>query len=290
MSEPAAINYQPLEGMKHSLRAAYKTSMKNWRGQVVFWLLVVVAPIVILVLAKNLAGLFFCLLYLVYLASQAEKYRDHLWDDFAAANGWPIDVQTPPQQLVPPSLQFGHNFGFSPIIMASIGQLTCDLLAYHTIVGEGKNQMRLDYTVVRVPLPTALPHILLLSKKTHISLTRDLADKQEIHLEGDFNNYFSLQIEKGQQIDVLTVMTPDVMQALVQYDQTEDVEIIGGSLYFIMSYDRRDPDHLRKLITSVVASSQQLMENLQLEQVPAVATPPNTPIATPPVAPTANLV
>jgi hypothetical protein len=137
------------------------------------------------------------------------------------------------------------------------------------MVGQGRNQTQLYYTVARVPLPKTLPHMLLLSKKAHAQLERDLANKQDIHLEGDFNDYFSLQIEQGQQVDALTVITPDVMQTLVQYDQAEDIEILGGALFFILNWDRRDLTHVEQLVQSVVKLSEQILQNINLEQGPA---------------------
>jgi hypothetical protein len=100
--------------------------------------------------------------------------------------------------------------------------------------------------------------MLLLSKKTKIDVARDLEDGERLNLEGDFNDYFSLQIEKGQEIDALSVITPDVMQKLVDYNQAEDIEILATNLYFMCGHDRRDYQHMQSFLQSITELSVQI--------------------------------
>ena len=90
----------------------------------------------------------------------------------------------------------------------------------------------------------------------------DFADHETLQLEGDFQDYFSLQIEKGQEIDALEILTPDVMQALVSYNQREDIEILGDGLYFIATGDDRTPESVQKLVGSTVELSGQILEQI----------------------------
>jgi hypothetical protein len=122
-------------------------------------------------------------------------------------------------------------------------------------------------------LPKNLPHLLLLSKKAKADLHRDLQNSQQLKLEGDFDNYFKLQIEQGQQVDALVVITPDVMQTLVQYDTAEDVEILSNQLFFILNHDKRDAKDVQQLVTSVVALAARIIQNINLASVPIPAAP-----------------
>jgi hypothetical protein len=265
MNDPSAINYQPLAGMRHVLQAVFKASLRQPLG---------IAALIVLLLLVPAAGIFVGSVVLViggpacyfaFLAARAGKYKNQHWEMFAVVNNWPLDTTTSVFDLVPPSMQFGQDSKFSPIIQAQLGADGCDLFTYTTTTGEGRYQQNHYFTVARVQLPFSLPHILLLSKKAKADLQRDLAEAQNLQLEGDFDDYFSLQIEKGQQIDVLTLITPDVMQTLVKNNQTEDIEILGQDLYFILNLDKRDYQGMQHLIESVVALSQQIMENISQE-------------------------
>lgn len=267
MSNPANINYLPLTGMRHAGWTTFKNSFKDPLGIVAFVALVLGAPIGAILLAPGLATIVIGpVLYGLFLGHRIQGYKTGLWEAFAQANGWPLDNSTPIGELVPPSMQFGHSPHFSPVIQAQLGPLSCDLFSYNTTVGEGKYSHTYYYTMARMPLPVLLPHMLLLSKKAGAELQRDLANKQDVQLEGDFEDYFKLQIEQGQQIDALTVITPDVMQTLVQYNQAEDIEILSADLYFIMGLDNRSLARVQHLIESAAALSQQIMQNIAAEQ------------------------
>jgi hypothetical protein len=102
---------------------------------------------------------------------------------------------------------------------------------------------------------------------------------ETLSLEGDFNDYFTLQIEKGQEVNVLEILTPDVMQTLVNLSQKEDVEIMVDGLYFIQSGDARTPEATRKLVQSVAGLSGQILEQIAQTTAPivdAAASQPNS--------------
>jgi len=44
-------------------------------------------------------------------------------------------------------------------------------------------------------------------------------------LEGDFNDYFKLRLRKGQEVDALAIIAPDIMQTLISYNKGEDIEL-----------------------------------------------------------------
>jgi len=68
------------------------------------------------------------------------------------------------------------------------------------------------------------------------------------------------------------------MQALINYNQAEDIEIFNNNLYFILNSDKRDYTSVEKLIQSVAGLSVQIIENLKQRGIskpviPAVTTP-----------------
>lgn len=197
-------------------------------------------------------------LYSVFISYKVTKVKSTAWEIFALVNNWTLDLETSLEVIVPPSLRFGYDPFFSPIIQAQLGDITCDLLTYSTTTGSGRLRHVHRYTIGALTLPVALPHMLLLSKKAKVDVVRDLQNGENLKLEGDFDDYFSLQIEKGQEVDALSVITPDVMQKLIDYNQAEDVEILATNLYFMCSHDRRDYQHMQLFIQSITELSEQI--------------------------------
>lgn len=250
MSELNTIDYGPLLAMQSTWRAVLKSTLRGWK----LWLsgLGLILSIGLLFIANGAPfSVAIIVVYIVTISYKAAKLKNEAWAIFALTNGWTFDNETPLEVIIPPSLQFGYSQTFSPVIQAQLGDIACDILAYGTTADSGQRQHVHNYTVGALTLPVALPHMLLLSKKTKVDIERDLQDGENLKLEGDFNDYFSLQIEKGQEVDALTVITPDVMQKLVDYNQAEDIEILGTNLYFMLSHDKRDYRDMQLFIQSI---------------------------------------
>jgi hypothetical protein len=262
MSAVASIIYQPLIANQNVWAKILKQSIQ---GVGLLWLPLFVAAIFLSIVVKNFyiavgAGL----IYFVVVSKQVTEFKNAVWDDFALANGWPLDSTTPPTSLVPLSIQFGHSKTYSPIIQAQLDSWSSDLFTYTCTTGFGKSQQTHYFTIARVRIPKSLPHILLLSKASRADVQRDITNGQSLQLEGDFGDYFKLQIEEGQQIDVLRVLTPDVMQALIVNNKTEDIEIAGDCMYFILNGDDRDLTAVQSLIESAVTLTDEISENIKL--------------------------
>ncbi|HVX24652.1 MAG TPA: hypothetical protein VG992_04935 [Candidatus Saccharimonadales bacterium] len=257
------INYEPLQGMQHAWSAVLKHGFHGFALPLA--VLVEIVGIAGAIVSQQL-GLSFgpILLYFMYLTAKVKSYKNQVWEHFAAVNGWGLDLETPAENTIPPSIQFGHSRHFSSVIQAQFTGVTCDLLSYDCTTGSGKSSQTHYFTVAVILAPKPMPHALLTSKKSSPDVQGDFANGEPLKLEGNFDDYFSLQVEKGQEVDLLTVITPDVMQTLVQYDQAEDIELLGDVIYFILRGDKRTPTTVQQLIRSVAELSQQLQENNRL--------------------------
>jgi hypothetical protein len=287
MSKLQDINYQPLNAMDHAWGNALKASFKGKYIAAWFGLIAVVS----LGVLANLLQLSFIAIFLFFgvITSMVQVTKNRIWIQFAVANGWSLDTTVMANALVPYSLQFGHSQHYSPIITAVIENINCDVFTYNTTTGSGKYQETHYFTVAEVTVPKVLPHMVLRSKRgKSADMQDDFADHQTLQLEGDFNDYFKLEIVAGQQVDALQVLTPDVMQRLVSYSQAEDIEIAENGLFFICASDRRDAKQMQQILTSVYELSTQIIENISLTTVQApapTATPPMPEVAVPPVIP-----
>jgi|GEM_PF-3137890 len=273
MSDISAIDYTPLDADQNVFQAVYKQHPVV--NTVVFAssaLLCVLAWFVVRTFVAGWIGFALIFVRLTYLSSQMKALKNRSWEEFALANGWQFDAEYSPEAMIPLSLQFGRNQSFSPVIVAQLGGVNAEVYAYETITGGGKSQQTWDFSVARVALPAALPHIMLRARKgLGQEVRQDFADHESLQLEGNFQDYFSLQIEKGQELNVLEIITPDVMQTIVDLSQTEDIEILGNELFFIQSGDARTPEPVRQLVQSVSGVSAQILEQVAHTAVRGVA-------------------
>ena len=286
MSDPAVINYQPLQAMQGAWLKGVRSAFRGWHLAVLVGLVIVC--IVFVLLGSVSITFYLGIFYIFYLGTLVKQYKNDVWQAFAAANGWPVYSAPDHQNMVPPSIQFGHSQSFSPVIEATLGDVACGLFTYQCMTGSGRYQQTHNFTVGVVALPVAFPHLLLLSKKDSADVHRDMQSCENLQLEGDFSDYFKLQIEKGQEVDALTIITPDVMQSLVSYSQAEDLEAFGNNLYFISKNDKRDYQDMQLLVRSVVELSQQIIQNHALATAPS-SPPPAVTAPTTPAAPAAIL-
>lgn len=276
MSELASINYEPLKKMDHTTAQAFKNSLRGRSSMIA--IVLVLLTVAITIIFKTFAALIVgVVLYGSYIGSLINKYKASIWSEFAIANGWVIDSKTSVFDLVPPSLNYGHSQKFSPVLLAQLGSINSDLFTYQCTTGSGKYEQIHSFTVARLALVKVLPHIMLLSKSTHSDVQEKIDHDKELKLEGDFSKYFKLLIESGQEIDVLQILTPDVMQALISYNQSEDIEINGNNLYLISRNDQRDYKDMPALIKSVAELGGQITQNISLSSV-ATVTPTSTAI------------
>lgn len=270
MSDIDKINYEPLEADKHAFTMAYKQhTLLNTTTLGGGILLFIVGFFALNSFMIGWIGLALAILRLFYLSAQVRSFKNGVWEQFATANDWPIGLALDPATLLPLSLLFGRDQSYSPVIDAVLGDANADMFVYQTVTGSGKSQQTYVFTIARVMMPAAMPHIFLRAKGNVWSTVRpEFEDHETLSLEGDFNDYFSLQIEEGQEVNVLEILTPDVMQSLVSYSQKEDIEILGKSLFFILSGDARTPESTNKLVESVAALSSQIAEQIALTTVP----------------------
>jgi hypothetical protein len=269
MTDPHNINYQPLNDMHSAYRKAAIQVMRSPFALFILLLNVItIATVLFSVVPVNVALIFFPAMYIYYVVfmttSKAHQLKNMAWQNFGVTNGWDVNNVTNTNELVPPSLLQGLNNQFaSPILQVQLNSLQFNLFAFECIYSASYRRQSGDYyTVAMVPLEHDMPHILLRSKQLKTQLQRDMVNAQSLKLEGDFNAYFNLQLESGSQIDVLSIVTPDVMSTLIDNNQKQEIEIFGSNLYFMMSKQKQGMEDTKQLIHSVVALSTQLKENI----------------------------
>ncbi len=107
--------------------------------------------------------------------------------------------------------------------------------------------------VLHTQLPAKLPSFVVDARHNTIKLSNQLSNYDKLHLEGDFPRYFHLYIPKGTQVDVLSVITPDVMQTLKKFWQYTDVVVKGENVWLLGTNEADDDADVQNLFDSAAA-------------------------------------
>ncbi|MCA9332496.1 hypothetical protein KDA00_01340 [Candidatus Saccharibacteria bacterium] len=247
------INYSVLFGVKDISSQALKETLgigsfinPYISGTVVLFLVVGVFFL------YPMAGFFLMAFFYARFASILSKKKNNLWSEFAHSNDWPVfhPMATDPRYVPPGIYGVGKDPKMSPVVHAEFEGHECDLFLYEFTTGSGKSRTVHYYTIARVDLVKPFPHLILDSKHCYALSRRGDAD-QSVKLEGEFPKHFGLYYKKGEHIDALSVITPDVMSDVLEVSMEHDIEIIDNNLFFIIHADKRNAEDIKRVLYSV---------------------------------------
>jgi hypothetical protein len=159
-----------------------------------------------------------------------------------------------------------------------------ELGSYRCTTGDDKHRQvhRWGYLAIRLSEP--LPHMVLDARANNglfgaTNLPTEFARNQILHLEGDFDRYFTLYCPAEYERDALYVFTPDLMALLIDEASAFDVEVIDDRLFVYSAdpIDTADPDALARMfriVATVGAKTESRAERYRDERsAPASAEP-----------------
>lgn len=182
-------------------------------------------------------GIFAGLGLFIYSSIQQNKKIDALMAQFALVNSWQYTAVNRQVKNVGTVFSVGHSKSMQNIFSGTKRDLPFSFYTYSYVVGYGKNQQVYDLQVFELTLPRTLPHMVIDSlvesgNGRGSTLPIEFAESQKIELEGDFSKYFALYAPDNYGITALTVLAPDVMETLMKFAASCDIEIIQNKLYF----------------------------------------------------------
>lgn len=133
-------------------------------------------------------------------------------------------------------------------------EVSCLVFVFEYVVKAGQFSRAYQFTIAQVRQPRVFPHLFLEGKKVGGLYPFD--DSQKLNLEGDFEDYFNLYVPGGEQVDALTILTPDVMQVLVDGGRPYDLELIDDVIVVIAAgnpYTRAKLPILFGFMTAITA-------------------------------------
>lgn len=106
---------------------------------------------------------------------------------------------------------------------------------YQYFTGSGRQTRQWEWGYAVIPLLRTVPHMLLDAKANNAgwfsSLPSGLKASTKLRLEGNFNKHFTLRVHKKQERDALYILTPDVMEDLIDKASGYDIELRDTTLF-----------------------------------------------------------
>lgn len=250
------IDYSPLEN-------AYNAPLKalsKWLNKKRLAVLAVIIAIMIIALSHGYTNTVIGIGTFAFIAVFIQTFRANkdALAAFAAANHWRFDVSRADD--IPLSIRgIGEKPKLSNAIVLPLDSTVGRLLTYTYTYGIGDFQTNHYFVILHVQLPKPFPHIVLDSQKNYDGARRLFKNYQKVKLENNFDKYFRVYISQNEQIDALSILTPDLMSDLINNGIKLDLEIKGTDLYFIAPESEANT----KVLKYMLESTQPILEELQ---------------------------
>ena len=174
----------------------------------------------------GMAGIF------VLYAYNLNIVRGLLMRQFAKDLGYKYTGQGNRESVVGSLFGIGHSRSISHVIDSINESHPVRIFFYSYIVGEGKSSHTYQNTVFEKTFDCIVPHILV--HKPDLFFSNDIPVFEggvNLTLEGDFNKYFSLTVQKDFEMEAYEIFTPDVMEELIETSKKFGFEFIQNKLY-----------------------------------------------------------
>ena len=174
-------------------------------------------------------------------------------DRFAHANGMTFRPMDFPPAYPGEIFHLGRDQAVGEHLVA--GGRFLDIGNFSYVTGSGKSQSTHNWGFLALHLDRAMPNIVLDAKANNSLFSSNLPialdKKQILHLEGDFDQHFSLYCPAQYEQDALYIFTPDLMALLIDEASPFDVELVDQWMFVYSSrpFELTDPAVLQRLFT-----------------------------------------
>ncbi len=137
---------------------------------------------------------------------------------------------------VPPNgtlFSFGNSRRVTNVLSGTYKSMSLRLFDYTFDEGSGKDRHVYHYTVGELATDGKLPEVLCIPEKWNGLLLKSWrpSGAEALSLEGDFNAKFLVYVPKGQEMEALQVLEPDVMAKLMDGFEQYGFECIDSYVY-----------------------------------------------------------
>jgi len=224
---PAPGNQLVLTGIQPSIGAYI---MKRW------WIVLIIAVVAI---GTAFLSWFFPIVIIVLASGPFYKgFENNLFSAFSVANNFTYDKKGTPSGQTGLLFNLGHDRGYSDLVAGTYRGLPLNLFIFRYTIGYGRGSQTYNRAVMTVNFATPMPAFAL---RRHTGMLAPSAAGEsfnaagysgKLNLEGDFDKHFQVHIVPGTEVDVLSVLTPDVMQLMIGLDRDE-LELTHDGQFYI---------------------------------------------------------
>ena len=180
-------------------------------------------------------------IYVSWITKISYSIEAKFMEQFAAQNGLDYQPAANPSIISGTVLSNGHDRKFTSVISGWLGKLPYQLFLFTTTVGEGRNQTTIRNTVMEIPLGKNVPNIFCVSLKRtsahwwQTQLMPEPSTTYSLHLEGNFDDYYRIQVDPGEETDALQIFEPDLMAKIIDTPYRYDFELLNQTLFIYAS-------------------------------------------------------
>ena len=192
--------------------------------------------------------------YMALLLYSEKQYEHDAFTLFSTQNRWTYfdkDISGSGIEVKGIIFTIGEQQKISNITRKENMVLCC--LEYSTPINSPNTEEETHYrthhwTVLQASLPAPCPHIVIDSKQDFFSTQEEfIPDCEKIELEGDFHKYFQVWIQKDSGTESLTILSPDIMAQLIDYNRGYSIELVDNTAIFFVEGILHDPIKLKEL-------------------------------------------
>lgn len=175
-------------------------------------------------------GLSPIILFLLFVYTKAQEV---FFKEYAQKIGFTYKSKGDPKNFVGSLFFVGHNKHVKHLLIGSLSNYQTQIFSYQYATGSGKEQQTHYFQVFEIIFEKPLPNFTLKEKNNLLNSFLPIKTKQSnsIRLEGDFANFFDLEVEKEFEIELLQIFTPDLMNELCEKWKHLSVESVENRMY-----------------------------------------------------------
>lgn len=169
---------------------------------------------------------------LIY-ARLAKRVRDDFMRQFAQSVGYDFSPAGDMSSVAGEIFKTGDSQHIFAVASGTDNGHPVRIFFFEYTIGAGKSRQTIHNTVFERGFSAELPHIMLRQKSFwgEDASIPFMSGMEELRMDGDFNNHFTLVIDKGFELEAYQIFTPDFMLELETAAKGFDFEFDKNKLY-----------------------------------------------------------
>ncbi len=178
-----------------------------------------------------------------------EKDFRNAWKKFEVVNNLEVKNENI-YSYVPPAVYQPGGMLITSVLNIKLDSKPMYFSVYRTQEGHSKDKYINKMIIFKLFLNRKFPHLIVISKNNVTSL--DMGNTTESYrAEGGFSDLFDIFYQKEQQIETLSVLSPDILLCISEFKDDLIIEIVQNCIYFAFKDEYINKRSIEKSINFV---------------------------------------